>query len=308
LIPLLLLLAGCAGSKGPGDDPPALRPPTLWGQEPMGSDPRPAIPMLIQMTMYRLSVPLGTVSGNAEFWKRVDEQSVDPVAYRRLRMNGVRVGLARHDDWDYFKDILLKNPVVSQETASATTAQGFIEMSMKSGIDSQVIFFYDAHGDPVGRSYDQCDNTMVMSFQSTPRKPGLVRVELCPVVRALRTQIEVTTLGDQREVKFVRPEHYYDLNLRVDVPMDEFLIVAPSPEGRWPSSIGQRFLIQERPAALEETVLLLAPRPFRLDQPATQAATNPAANPNPQPQAPPQPTNLNPQTPPRPRPPLARPQ
>jgi len=44
--------------------------------------------------MLRIAVPYGTLSGNEEFWKRIDEHSLDPGTYDLLYRSGVRVGQA----------------------------------------------------------------------------------------------------------------------------------------------------------------------------------------------------------------------
>ena len=58
-----------------------------------------------------------------------------------------------------------------------------------------------------------------------------MRVALCPIVRAHAQAARVSpgTTRSGRSLHRSR-ERLYDLNLQADVPVDSFLIVAPSPE------------------------------------------------------------------------------
>jgi hypothetical protein len=66
------------------------------------------------------------------------------------------------------------------------------------------------------------------------------------------------------EISYAAPERMYKLNLCADVPSDQFLIVAPSGESTWPTSIGNSFLVNDGTAERMETVLLIVPKPVHL--------------------------------------------
>src|SRR5687767_5663780 len=55
------------------------------------ANPPPAVAAL---DVYQLTVPLGAVSRSQEFWKRVNETSVDVATCDLLQKNGFRVGVA----------------------------------------------------------------------------------------------------------------------------------------------------------------------------------------------------------------------
>jgi hypothetical protein len=120
---------------------------------------------------------------------------------------------------------------------------------------------------------------MLLSFQSAPRKANHVRVALCPAVRSLRKRFEYNLRNEaQPEIQWISPEQIYEMNLRADLPPDSFLIVAPSSEGKWPTSIGSSFLVQDAPAERMELILLISHKPFTVDPkqlrlPAVNAAS-----------------------------------
>ena len=230
-----------------------------------------AAPSRVQyLDVYHLTLPLGSVSRSDEFWKRVDEQGVDIGTYDLLQKNGFRVGVAPAAEWGYFKAILEQYPAVTKHTTSVSAGDsGSIELEMKKGIDSQYLFYLSDDNVLRGRSYDRCENLLSVTFQAAPRKPGQVRVTMCPVVRCTRGEFQITVTNAEREYEYVKPERLYDLNLCCDVPVNGFLVVAPSTMAKWSATLGNAFLVDGGAAERFEHLLLMVPRPTHLQ------ATNP---------------------------------
>jgi hypothetical protein len=272
-LPALLFLAGCPGSGPvPAERAPVQhKQPVALVQTPQpahAQDPEANVPLLISLHVYQLSVPFGTVSNNAEFWKRVNEQSVDVATYDLLYRNGIRVGEAAISEWEFFKNIIDQNPAVSREQIFTANEMKSVKLEMGAEVPTQNIFYFDSGNVLIGRTYDRCMNFISLAFQPAPRKLGEVRVALCPAVRTLRKTLEFNALNQERQYEFVQLEHLYDVNLRADIRPDTFLIIAPSPDGRWPSSLGNIFLTKDGNAEKNEQILLLVPQPYRLDDPA----------------------------------------
>jgi hypothetical protein len=97
-----------------------------------------------------------------------------------------------------------------------------------------------------------------------------VRISMCPVVKTMRTRLEFTEKGTEREFTYTKPERIYDCNLRTDVPPGHFMIVAPSEEATRSSSIGNSFLLNEGPTERLESVLLFVPNQATLPAPAQE--------------------------------------
>ena len=87
-----------------------------------------------------LTVPMGAVSRNAGFWKRVDEERVDPAAYDVLLKNGVRVGIAPTAEWDYFKDILDRYNARAVWGSVMAGGAGSLELSMKKNVITVIMY------------------------------------------------------------------------------------------------------------------------------------------------------------------------
>jgi hypothetical protein len=218
------------------------------------------------LDVYQLTLPLGAVSRSEEFWKRVDEQGVDIGTYDLLQKNGFRVGVAPASEWSYFRGILDQYPAVTKKTTVTAGESGALELMMKTGVPSQYLFYLTDDNTLMGRSYDRCENLLSVTFQSAPRKPGQVRVTMCPLVRCARGEFQITVNNAEREYEYVRPERLYDLNLCCDVPLNGFLVVAPSTMAKWDATLGNAFLVDGGAAERFEHVLLMVPRPTQVQE------------------------------------------
>jgi hypothetical protein len=130
----------------------------------------------------------------------------------------------------------------------------------------QTIFQFDRQNQAVGRTFDRSDNYLNLSFQKVPRRPGDVRFALAPVVKSQRKRIEYSVLNDEMEIDLKSAQALYT-NLIVDVPAEHFVIVAPSAEASWPSSLGHAFLVSDNAAEQTEQVLILVAQPL-IDDPS----------------------------------------
>lgn len=228
-------------------------------------DAQPVVPIVFHVDVYQLTLPWGAVSRNDEFWARLNEQVINPASYDVLQRNGLRVGEASFADWEFFKSLIDQHPgTVAQAQAVAKEARN-IELEMKKDVQFQNVFYFDARNQLLGRSFDRSDNLISISFQPTPRKPGFMRLTVAPVVRSQRKRLDYSILNNElTEVQFVSPETFYDCNLRLDVPVESFIVIGPSPEAAVSTSVGATFLVKDGKSQREEQVLIIVPRPFRV--------------------------------------------
>ena len=139
----------------------------------------------MEVDLYQLQVPFGTISRNEKFWKRVDEQCVDVATYDLLFKNGVRVGEAPIAEWDYFRQVMEGHPAVTQANTLVGVEGKPIELPLRKQTRGQDIFYFDSTNALIGRTYDdQCENVIAMTMQSAPRQADTLRLVLCPVVRS----------------------------------------------------------------------------------------------------------------------------
>jgi len=227
------------------------------------SDPPVIFRPTVNLSIYHLRVPLGTVSGSDEFWKRVDEHAVDITTYDVLYKNGIRVGRAPFSELDSFLKILDRNPMQTLPTVFVASGAKTIELPMKKAALDQVLYDFDLTNTLTVRSFEECDNIFCVEFSPTPRKAGDVRVSLCPMVRTLRKRLVAVGDLDTQEVEYKSPEKYFQLNLRTDIPLDGFLILGPSPEAKSTMSLGHAFFMLGGATEQQEDVLLILPQAMK---------------------------------------------
>ena len=230
----------------------------------------------MRVDLFLLQVPLGTVSRNDEFWKRIDEHAVDVATYDLLYKNGVRVGQASTREWDHFRRLMEQYPAVTKSSSLVAAEGKPIELPLRKNLPAQDICYFDSTNAMIGESFDEGENAVTLTLQPAPRKTGTMRVAMCPVVRSMRKRIQFSPLNNEQEVLFAAPQKLYDVNLRCDVPLDHFLVVAPSSESTWRTSIGNCFFITNGVAEKLENVLLIIPRPIHMKEVPTQSAASTA--------------------------------
>jgi hypothetical protein len=277
-MPLCMALAGCGGS-GAGSAAPAAADSRSINLSTISTDtsapehepPRDApapIRQLFRIDVYQFTTPLGTLGRNEDFWKRVDEQCVDVGTYDLLFKNGLRVGVAPISEFGGIRKHIDADATCNSLSVTGTIAKQ-VQLETRKNLIEENIFQFNNTNEPVGRTYERCTNMLNLSFEPTPRKPGSVRVQLCPMVRSSRTHLEFSVFNEEREIEWVSPEVLYDLNLRVDIPPDMFLILAPSSDSDRLTSVGHAFLTQDGPTQRLEQVIVLVPRNLNADDPLT---------------------------------------
>jgi hypothetical protein len=262
---------GCGQKQ---EDPLAMAPPFAITQGKPSNAPLDAAPSANQMfhvEVFVLSAPSGTFSRNDEFWKRIDEQCLDVGTYELLQKNGMRVGVAPLAELQQISPFLVDATPVQKFAVTGAELKD-VQIDMKVGVQAQTIFYFDRQNHPVGRSFDKSENVMNVSFKPAPRKPGHLRMEFCPMVRAMRKKMQFTAMNESYEIQFVNPEVYYDLNFLVDIPADSFLIVTPSEAASFPSRLGRAFMIKDTPTSQLEQMLLIVPQPIEKGKPRSAPA------------------------------------
>ena len=285
LLLIAMVLAGCAAHPSPTAIDDGLR--TGFGHSSAtvsgaGSnapvkapDPHGAkrlMPVVIAMDVYHLTVPANAISRNEEFWKRVDEDRIDIGIHDLLLKNGIRIGVGRDADWSYFKGLLGRYP--SARSARGRTEagkEGYVELEMKTGVAEQVIFGLDDHDQDWGRRFEKCDDLLGISFVASTHNPGEATVKVCPIVRGIRRYYRVSVFNEETQFELTQPEHLYDMRIEARLPLNDFLIVAPSEAAaRNADSMGHTFLMTEGQAEPIEHCLVIVPRAYRTDDPTTQ--------------------------------------
>jgi hypothetical protein len=224
-------------------------------------------PAVVALDVYQLSVPLGSISRSEEFWKRVDESAIDVGTYDVLLKNCVRVGIGDDKDWPFFKALIDNNHVSAMRGSSSPSAQGSLELKLKDHMPTEDVFWTDDHDIQTGRTFEDCENYLSITFQPHQRKLDHAILNVCPLVRGTRKFLRFTVLNhEEPELESVCPEQIFEMAVEADVPPDHFLILAPTADSHPMMSIGRTFFVKAGAAQEMETVLILSPRTLHLMQ------------------------------------------
>jgi hypothetical protein len=237
----------------------------------------PGQPNTFYLDVYQVAVPIGAASESGEFWRRVDEERIDPATKDLLLKNGMRAGTAANEDWEFFRELIGQHPHFARSGSAVATAtgggSGTVELPMRRNVPTQDIWLYRGRHKLVGRTYEKCDDVLGVSFWPDPRRADQMWVSISPTVRSTRTRLEFTRTGEEMHFVDRRPEYLYEMNLRAAVPIDRFLVLGLSAEGRRPTSLGYQFLTIDGDVEQKEQVLVLVPRLRNRQAPAATQAT-----------------------------------
>jgi hypothetical protein len=258
----LLGVAGCATTAATPETTNST-PPQNQTAEVQREDPRDAqapAELIVQMEVFDLTVPVGSISRNSEFWKRIDEEFLGFERQVMLDKNGMRIGRASADELSQLSTHM------DAAQPKRSTIKGMrgddMEFEMREVRNGQTLFVFDQSGEPTGRDFGPSDNLIYLSFRQSTRNPENIRVAIAPAVRAQRSRLEYTGSGSELQVRDRTAEmRYNNLDLNFEIPPDHFVILAPSSKGTMQTSLGQAFFTQDTPAERLERVLILRPRP-----------------------------------------------
>ncbi|MDP9172604.1 MAG: hypothetical protein M3O30_01900 [Planctomycetota bacterium] len=218
---------------------------------------------VIHIYMYQFSLPYGSISRNQEFWKLVDEDTVDVPTYSRLLKNGIRVGRGRMKDFKNYAALIDKetsNLKITQFFNISGGGNNMVNMNPEDAtrdLDQETLFVFGDHG-LTGRDYAHCQNRLLFSFLREPHFPETIRVNVCPDVEVVRSRLDWWLTDSPKENPALNSEHLYDLALRADLAPDEFLVIGASPAADESHRVGNLFLTRDDPTQRVEKLLILS--------------------------------------------------
>ena len=252
------LVAGCNQTNRPASDALAVVP-NAPAQTSL--DPTERRLSVLGLRVLQLDLPRGRASGNRELWHRIDETALDPAAYDTLYANGVRVGVAPVAEIDHVRGALGLDTATTLDILGKAPGLQRHEIEIESGVFEKTIFWLDADKRSKGRTFQRCRTLLAVAFEPAPGRPDeAVRLTITPVVRSTEPEMVVTRAGSDMIVTREIEETLLDLQLVADVDFGSFLIVAPSEQQKWRTSVGRQFFCQDVPGEVLERVYVIVPQ------------------------------------------------
>ncbi|MEL7238349.1 MAG: hypothetical protein AAGK78_05755 [Planctomycetota bacterium] len=227
---------------------------------PAAMDAQPRQSRRFALRVYELNLPAGQVSTNQQLWRRIDEQAIGVAEYDLLWTNGLRAGVAPNDELPGIAETLARQQAPLTNIIGGSEDRQVQQMVLGNPVGEQTIFWFDQAKQPVGETFEDAQMMLNLAFEAAPGQRGAVRIAVRPIVQGTKDETRVFKSGDEYVVRQGRAVTPLDVEVLADVPLGSFLIVSPSPESKWSSSVGGVFFASDVSGEPLERVLLVVPQ------------------------------------------------
>ncbi len=212
----------------------------------------------IELDIYQITVPYGSISGDDRFWKHIDEDHIDRRGSLSVycENNGIRYGEGfRTGEWKYFESIMEREGATFQKSTMSRVKKGSLDFPLRGTALSRKQSSSSTRWTKSWKHPASLTTSVTIFFRCPssrrPDGPAIRELPVCPVVRNLIKEIRPSPLNEPRSYEWFNREHLYDLRLREDVPQDHFLVIAPASLANLPNNLGHTFLIRTGEAHAE---------------------------------------------------------
>lgn len=219
-----------------------------------------------RMIVYKITLPVGTFSGNDKVWAQLNEDGLDSKTNVLLAQNGLRAATGPIAKWEALGKIIDVPGAATDQMVCQTDGHSTLNVITRSNITDQIVVSIDRDLQQQGRTFERCDD----GFRLTMRKvralnkndknanAGMAElmVELEPVVT--QGALHPTSLG-MTGAAFTSEEEFTDLQMGATLAADQFLVVSPQDPKESRFSVGSLWLSNPDHVPATETVLVFIP-------------------------------------------------
>lgn len=216
-----------------------------------------------RMIVYRISLPVGTFSGNDKVWSQLNEDAMDSKTAVLLAQNGLRAGVGPIARWGDISKLIDVPGAETQQMSCETDGRSTINVITRTGIADQIVVSVDRDLEQQGRTFNRCDDGFRLSMRKTrvtqkggQAVPQLV-VQLEPVVTESSRGVANGLAGTGGA--FTSEETFSDLQMAATLSPSEFFVVAPQDPKGSRFSVGSLWLSDLEKAPPAETILVFVP-------------------------------------------------
>jgi hypothetical protein len=217
-----------------------------------------------RMIVYRITLPVGTFSGNDKVWSQLNEDAMDSKTTVLLAQNGLRAGIGPIARWGDISKLIDVPGAETQQMVCETDGRSTVNVITRSGIADQIVVSVDRDLEQQGRTFNRCDDGFRLSMRKTrvtqkggAPVPQLV-VQLEPVVTESTSGV-AGGLSGMGNNAFSSEETFADLQMAATLSPSEFFVVAPQDPKGSRFSVGSLWLSDLEKAPPAETILVFVP-------------------------------------------------
>ncbi len=219
--------------------------PTLPGP----SYTTPANGLIPRVTVYRISLPIGSFSTNEKIWAQLNEDAIDSKTAVLMAQNGLRAATGAISRWPTISGLLDVPGATTDPFLCQTDGRSSINVVTRPGLTDEMVVSIDRDLQQQMRSFDRCDNGFRLSMRADkkgPNQPELL-IQLDPIV-TLGT-VEVTRTGNDMGITrsgFTSEESFADLHMAALLTAEQFLVVCAMDPNTSPFSVRNALAEQQR--------------------------------------------------------------
>ncbi|MCP4246089.1 MAG: hypothetical protein GY778_03480 [bacterium] len=220
----------------------------------------------LQFDVLRVELPADVTRHSAKVWNHVDELRADAARTALLRRNGLRVGVASTDAWPALKAIF--EACDAQVLRATHTVQRGLPLTLELGqiVEDESVFLIAADDRMTGTTFTTGGKYLHLDYEYGVPGEGQTRLQITPEIRDLQPRQRWSAEGGRvRSTADYRGRLFTELSCLLDVGADELLVIGPDPAHASALTVGRRFLTRRHEGRTHETILCIAPQPFRTE-------------------------------------------
>jgi hypothetical protein len=212
-----------------------------------------------RITLYRITVPVGTFSANDKIWAQLNEDAINSSTAVLMAQNGLRAATGDVARWPTIAKMLETPGASNDQVLLQTDGRSSINVVTRQNVTDQIVVSVDHDHQLQGRTFERCDNGFRLAMRGVRNKPQL-EVQLEPIVTLGTIQIArpgmgITSTGISSE------ESFEDLRMATTLTADQFLVVSAMDPKTSAFSVGTLWLSDHDRVPATETVLVFVPTP-----------------------------------------------
>ncbi len=232
--------------------------PTLNPVAPVGLVPR--------VTVFRITVPVGSFSTNEKIWSQLNEDAIDSKTATLMAQNGMRAATGDVNRWPGIAKILDTPGASNDQIVMQTDGRSSINVVTRQNVTQQIVVSIDRDLQQQGREFSACDNGFRLSMRGVRNKAELL-VQLEPIVTLGTVEmLRAPGPGGAPEMGITRTgfsseETFEDLRIAATLNAAQFLVISAADPKSSPFSIGTLWLSETEKVPATETLLVFVPTP-----------------------------------------------
>jgi hypothetical protein len=277
----LCFLAGCAGDGGwfgwmnprQHPEPPAPKPSAAASvfSDPHAGQPRPLVDVIrLKFDVVRVDVPVTNEHHALKVWNHVDELRCDAQIAEVLTRNGIRLGVASGDSWPALQTIFTNCAAKVQRGSQLVQTPLPLTVELGRIEDGTSIFSYDRAGRLRGETFEPGTKFVHIDYRLHPQLDGSCDLSLTLEVQPTEARQPANRWdGLLNEPPEIVGHVYRDLAATATLGPQEFLVIGPGERADQAHLLGGQFFTREESAQLYETIICIAPQPYRAAAPGS---------------------------------------